>query len=122
MNSQPYLLNNNEVMCSVSNCRTAPQNSYQCSLTQYRPCPSWNGSYAQCTNNFQHKVNIANCSERSFYYSPYDERLSQKCVYKHIHPFAVKERTYNPSNPSVFPRVGLWRGNTITGNFFIQGN
>jgi len=122
MNSQPYG-NNYKVQNSINNCTNLiPPTTYQCYLGTYRPCPAWNGSYAQCTNNFQHKVNIARCRERSYEYSPFDERLCESCVYNNYNPFEIKNMGMNPYAPSIFPRVNMWRNSNIVDNFFIQTN
>jgi len=104
------------------NCYNDPLTTAKCWTTKKFPCPRLNGSYQQCTNNFKHKVNIANCLERSYYYSPKDERLSERCVYGKqgkVFPFAVKKTIPNPYKPSIFPRVNVYRNDSIDDNFFV---
>ena len=105
------------------NCYNDPLTTAKCWTTKEFPCPWQNGSYQQCTNNFKHDVNIANCLERSYYYSANDERLSEKCVYGKtgkVYPFAVKKTIPNPSKPSIFPRVNYFRNDSIDDNFFVN--
>jgi hypothetical protein len=67
----------------------------------------------QCTNNFKREVNIADCLERSYYYSRANERLSEKCVYKNVFPFAVKTPAESTSKPTIFPRVNIFRNKEL---------
>ena len=101
-------------------CYNDPLTLDKCWLTKEFPCPRYNGSYMQCTNNYKRDVNIANCLERTYYYSPKDERLSKKCVYKNVFPFAVKKNIPNPSNPSIFPRVNVWRNEDLPNGFMVN--
>jgi len=104
-------------------CYNDPLTTAKCWTTKDFPCPYQNGSYQQCTNNFKHDVNIANCLERSYYYSADDERLSERCVYGKtgkVYPFAVKQNIPNPYKPSIFPRVNVFRNDEIDNNFFVN--
>jgi hypothetical protein len=101
-------------------CFNDPLTSAKCHITKYDPCPKNNGSYMQCTNNFKHPVNIADCLERSYYYSAPNERLSEKCVYKKVFPFAVNKPQESTSQPSIFPRVNIQRNKDIPNNFFVN--
>lgn len=101
-------------------CYNDPLTTAKCWATKDFPCPKYNGSYQQCTNNFKHQVNIADCLERSYYYSPEDERLSEKCVYKKVFPFAVKKDIPDNTQPSIFPRVNMWRNDSIDDGFFVN--
>ena len=74
----------------------------------------------QCTNNFKRDVNIADCLERTYYYSAKDERLSEKCVYKDVFPFAVKKDIPNPNTPSIFPRINMWRNEELPDGFMVS--
>jgi len=100
-------------------CYNDPLSSAKCWATKAFPCPKDNGSYMQCTNNFKRDVNIEDCLERTYYYSPEDERLSEKCVYKKVFPFAVKKDIPDNTSPSIFPRVNMWRNDDIVDNFFV---
>ena len=115
---QPY--QNNFLKGLEKKCYSNPLTSAKCYITKSWPCPKDNGSYKQCTNNFRRVVNIADCSERSYHYSPKDERLSEKCIYKKINPFTTCNTKYNPNNPSIFPRVNYWRNDLIDNNFFLN--
>lgn len=101
------------------NCFNDPLTLAKCHITKEDPCPAANGSYMQCTNNFKHDVNIANCLERSYYYSAPNERLSEKCVYKKVFPFATK-KYQSTSTPSIFPRVNIYRNKDLPNNFFVN--
>lgn len=101
-------------------CFNDPLTLAKCHITKKDPCPSANGSFMQCTNNFKHDVNIANCLERSYYYSGPNERLSEKCVYKKVFPFAIKRPTESTSSPSIFPRINIYRNKDIPNNFFVN--
>jgi len=94
-------------------CYNDPLTLAKCHITKEMPCPDKNGSFMQCTNNFKREVNIADCLERSYYYSPADERLSEKCVYKNEFPFAVKIPIESTSKPTIFPRVNIFRNNSL---------
>ena len=89
------------------NCYNTPLSNPKCFNTRYSPCPNKNGSLMQCTNNFKHKVNIGNCYNNSYYYSPKNEQLSEKCVYKSVFPFKINKTNYNPYKPSVFQRINF---------------
>ena len=120
-NKENFQLYHNKFMkCLEKNCYNTPLTGAQCQMTKNCPCPRLNGSYMQCTDNFKHKVNIANCRERSYYYSPHSERLSEKCVYKNVFPFMLKKEKYNPYTPSVFPRINVWRNDSLDNNFFVK--
>lgn len=93
----------------INNCYNDPLTLAKCHITKENPCPDKNGSFMQCTNNFKRDVNIADCLERSYYYSPADERLSEKCIYKNNFPFAMKIPVESVSKPSIFPRVNIFR-------------
>ena len=101
----------NNTKC-ISNCNNDPLTNAKCWQTKAFPCPKDNGSLMQCTNNFKRDVNIADCLERTYYYSPDDERLSEKCVYNKTFPFAVKPLE-STDNPSIFPRINVWRNDEI---------
>ena len=62
------LYHNPFMSCLEKNCYNTPITGAQCQMTKKCPCPRLNGSYMQCTDNFKHEVNIANCKERSYYY------------------------------------------------------
>jgi len=104
----------------TQSCYNEPLRSDKCWATQVFPCPKYNGSYMQCTNNFIHPVNMTNCQERSYEYAPKDERLSEKCVYQNVFPFAVKKDIPNNTTPSIFPRVNMWRNDSIDDGFFVS--
>lgn len=114
--------NTPQVNCLTKGCQSTPLTGAQCWNTKYFPCPWKDGSYMQCTNNFKRKVNIANCNERSYEVSQPDEKVSEKCVYNNVFPFAVKKSNYKPNTPSLFPRVNHWRNDSIYNNFFINVN
>ena len=101
-------------------CFNDPLTLAKCHITKEDPCPSANGSFMQCTNNFKHNVNIADCLERSYYYSAPNERLSEKCVYKKVFPFAIKKFPESTSTPSIFPRVNIYRNKDLPNNFFVN--
>jgi hypothetical protein len=94
-------------------CYNDPLTLAKCHITKEMPCPDKNGSFMQCTNNFKREVNIADCLERSYYYSPGGERLSEKCIYKEVFPFAVKTPTESTSKPTIFPRVNIFRNKSL---------
>ena len=94
-------------------CYNDPLTLAKCHITKESPCPDKNGSFMQCTNNFKREVNIADCLERSYYYSRGNERLSEKCVYKDVFPFAVKKPAESTSKPSIFPRVNIFRNKEL---------
>jgi len=127
-------------------CYNDPQTTAKCWQTKAFPCPKDNGSYQQCTNNYKRDVNIADCLERSYYYSSKDERLSEICVYGKndsnepkgknigkiysstpkplnltgkVFPFAVHPIP-NTSTPSIFPRVNVWRNKDLPNNFLVS--
>lgn len=102
------------------NCYNDPLTLDKCWHTKAFPCPKDNGSYMQCTNNFKRDVNIADCLERTYYYSAKDERLSEKCVYKDVFPFAVKKDIPNPNTPSIFPRINMWRNEELPDGFMVS--
>ena len=116
------IYNTPQVNCLSKGCQSNPLTGAKCWNTKYFPCPWKDGSYMQCTNNFNRKVNIANCNERSYEYSQPDERLSEKCVYNNVFPFKVEKSKYKPNTPSLFPRVNHWRNDSILNNFFINVN
>jgi len=99
-----------------------PLTTAKCWITKDWPCPKDNGSFIQCTNNYKHPVNIADCLERSYYYSSKDERLSEKSVYKKVFPFALKKNIPNTSTPSIFPRINTWRNNDFPNQFLVDVN
>ena len=101
-------------------CFNEPLRLDKCWLTKKEPCPMYDGSLMQCTNNFKHDVNIADCLERSYYYSAKNEQLSEKCVYKKVFPFAVKKPAVSISNPSIFPRVNIQRNEDLPNGFFVN--
>jgi len=127
-------------------CYNDPQTNAKCWATKAFPCPKDNGSYMQCTNNFKRYANIADCLERSYYYSSKDERLSETCVYGKnrpvspsgkdigkvyssekpkwemngsIFPFAV-QKLEDTHIPSIFPRVNTWRNKDLPNGFLVQ--
>lgn len=99
-------------------CYNDPLTLDKCWITKDWPCPRYNGSFMQCTNNYKRDVNIADCLERTYYYSAKDERLSEKCVYKDVFPFALKKDIPDNTKPSIFPRVNMWRNEELPDNFF----
>ena len=96
----------------LGNCQNDPLTQAKCWQTKAFPCPKDNGSFTQCSNNFKRDVNIADCLERTYYYSQADERLSEKCVYEKTFPFAVKPLE-STETPSIFPRINVWRNDDI---------
>ena len=99
-------------------CYNDPLSLDKCWITKEWPCPRYNGTHMQCTNNYKRDINIADCLERSYEYASKDERVSEKCAYKDIFPFAVKKDIPNTSTPSIFPRVNMWRNKDLPNNFF----
>ena len=111
---------NKQIKCLEKNCYNTPLSNPKCYMTTFSPCPSKNGSFMQCTNNFRHKVNIGNCFNNSYYYSPKNEQLSEKCVYKSVFPFKINKTKYNPYKPSVFQRINIWRNKNLNNDFFLN--
>jgi len=118
-------------------CYNDPLTTAKCWATKAFPCPKYNGSRMQCTNNYKRDVNIADCLDRTYYYSSKDERLSEKCVYggqnsgsgdfspdkeapAKVFPFAIKKWGESTSAPSIFPRVNVWRNKDLPNNFFVN--
>lgn len=122
-----FQIENSSCMDQLENqCYNDPLTLAKCWATKAFPCPKDNGSYMQCTNNYPREVNIADCLERSYYYSSKDERLSEKCVYGDnkklkgkIFPFALKKDIPDNTEPSIFPRVNMWRNDNLQNNFFV---
>ncbi len=61
-------------------------NTQQCWLSKEFECPSKNGSYLQCTNNYIPKPEQKNCdcSNRTFEMCPYPYKISENEYYKKI--------------------------------------
>jgi len=118
-NEKFQIYNRNCLDKMKDSCYNDPLTLAKCWATKDFPCPMNNGSYMQCTNNYKRDVNIADCLERTYYYSPKDERLSEKCVYKNVFPFAVKKDIPDNTQPSIFPRVNMWRNDDLPNGFFV---
>ena len=120
-NTEKFQIYNRPCLNKIeNNCYNDPLTTAKCWSTKAFPCPKDNGSFMQCTNNFKRNANIADCLERSYYYSSKDERNSEKCAYKNIFPFAIKKNIENPSLPSIFPRVNYWRNKDLPNDFFVS--
>jgi len=128
-------------------CYSDPLTTAKCWITKAFPCPKDNGSFMQCTNNYKRDINIADCLERTYYYSSKDERLSETCVYGKnvpdqpsgkeigkpypmgpktpqkitgsVFPFAVKPND-NTGTPSIFPRVNTWRNRDLPNGLLVS--
>jgi hypothetical protein len=111
--SQCYKRTGEKFSISDIKCYNDPLTLAKCHITKKNPCPDKNGSFMQCTNNFKREVNIADCLERSYYYSQANERLSEKCIYKNVFPFAVKKPEESTSKPTIFPRVNIFRNKEL---------
>jgi hypothetical protein len=61
-------------------------NTYQCWLSREFECPTKNGSYLQCTNNYIPKPNEKNCDcgNRTFEMCPFPYKISENKYYKEI--------------------------------------
>lgn len=108
-----YIIRGETFKTDEIKCYNDPLTLAKCHITKENPCPDKNGSFMQCTNNFKREVNIADCLERSYYYSKANERLSEKCIYKNVFPFAIKKPQESTSNPSIFPRINIYRNKDL---------
>lgn len=61
-------------------------NTYQCWLSREFECPTKNGSYLQCTNNYIPKPTEKNCDcgNRTFEMCPYPYKISENKYYNEI--------------------------------------
>ncbi len=61
-------------------------NTYQCWLSREFECPTKNGTYLQCTNNYIPKPNEKNCDcgNRTFEMCPFPYKISENKYYKEI--------------------------------------
>lgn len=61
-------------------------NTYQCWLSKEFECPTKNGSFLQCTNNYipQPDEKNCDCSNRTFEMCPFPYKISENKYYKEI--------------------------------------
>jgi hypothetical protein len=99
-------------------CQIPVLRSDRCFETKKQLCPQYDGTYLQCSNNILPPYNVVNCNSRAVEVSVPSERLSEKCLYNNLNESIKYKRYYNdsnyyPNNPSIFPRVNLWRNDDL---------
>jgi hypothetical protein len=72
----------------LNKCQVPTLNSDKCFFTEYNECPTYNGSYMQCTNNYIPKPdqNNCKCNNRTFEMCPSPFKISEKCYYDNLGP------------------------------------
>ena len=115
---------------NIPSCKQGDVNQQQCLAGEYYECPPFNGSYAQCTNNYNPKYNTWKCDCHTPVYEVCPLKINNKMAYE------TKGRC-EPSDPMrpihqdngqgtgkicKYPRVNYWNSCDFKKNynFMIQ--
>ncbi len=96
---------------ALDKCQVPTLSTSQCFWSEYYKCPKYNGSYAQCTNNYRSLDKICECQNRGFEVCPYPYKISEKCYQEALQGCkspTLPQQKYSGENL----RVGMWYSDT----------
>lgn len=94
----------------LNKCQTSNLSAQQCFQSQASKCPRINGSYEQCTNNYNLDDQRCPCDvQPGFSLCPYPYQLNQKCYLSNLNKLEKCDNcNICQKYPSTNTRVGMW--------------